>query len=181
MGTAARDRLAKLLGGGAQAASSMQLHAPVGDIRVEVEGAGRIQYPVTAAKAKKLITLSAPARFGRGEKTLTDPQVRDTWEVPKNLVSIGWDTAARESVLADVREGLGLPWNCELDIDFHSMLVYETGQFFITHQDSEKDDSMIGTLVVTLPSAYTGGDLLIGQGEEWKAYKGSKTAHTLVA
>jgi hypothetical protein len=78
-------------------------------------------------------------------------------------------------------KGLGLPWNCELDIDFHSMLVYETGQFFVTHQDSEKDDSMIGTLVVTLPSAYTGGDLLIGQGEEWKAYKGSKTAHTLVA
>ena len=96
-------------------------------------------------------------------------------------MSIGWDKAARESALADVREGLGLPWNCELDIDFHSMLVYETGQFFVTHQDSEKDDSMIGTLVVTLPSAYTGGDLLIGQGEEWKAYKGSKTAHTLVA
>src|SRR5258708_4836953 len=153
MGTVARDQLAKLLGGGAQAASSMQLHAPVGDIRVEVEGAGRIQYPVTAAKAKKLITLSAPARFGRGEKTLTDPQVRDTWEVPKNLVSIGWDKAARESVLADVREGLGLPWNGELDIDFHSMLGYETGQFFVTHQDSEKDHSMIGTLVVTLPSA----------------------------
>jgi hypothetical protein len=181
MATAARDRLATLLGGDVQAASSMQLHAPVGDIRVEVEGIGRIQYPVTAAKAKKLITLSAPARFGRGEKTLTDPEVRDTWEVPKGLVTIKWDKAARENALADVREGLGLPWNCELDVDFHSMLVYETGQFFVTHQDSEKDDSMIGTLVVTLPSAYTGGDLLIGQGEEWKAYKGSKTAHTLVA
>jgi hypothetical protein len=76
------------------------------------EGAGRIQYPVTAARAKKLTTLSAPARFGRGERTLTDPQVRDT-----------------------------------------SMLVYETGQFFVTHRDSEKDDSMIGTLVVTLPTS----------------------------
>src|SRR5215469_11089601 len=140
MATAARDRLATLLGGGVQAASSVQLHAPVGDIRVEVEGIGRIQYPVTAAKAKKLITLSAPARFGRGEKTLTDLEVRNTWEVPKDLVSIEWDRAARENALADVREGLGLTWNCELDIDFHSMLVYETGQFFVTHQDSEKDD-----------------------------------------
>jgi hypothetical protein len=182
MATAARDRLGKLLGGSAQSvASSMQLHAPVGDIRVEVEGAGRIQYPVSAAQAKKLIGLSAPARFGKGEDTITDPEVRDTWEVPKGLVGIEWDKAALASVLADVREGLGLPWQCELGIDFHSMLVYGKGQFFVAHQDSEKDDAMIGTLVVTLPSSYTGGDLLVGQGEEWKAYKGSKTAHALVA
>jgi hypothetical protein len=37
----------------------------------------------------------------------------------------------------------------ELAADFHSMLVYEPGQFFVAHQDSEKDDTMIGTLVVT--------------------------------
>ncbi len=54
-------------------------------------------------------------------------------------------------------------------------------QFFLAHQDSEKDDSMIGTLVVTLPSGYTGGELMVGHNEEWKAYRGSKTALSLVA
>jgi hypothetical protein len=39
-------------------------------------------------------------------------------------------------------------------------------------QDSEKDDSMIGTLVVTLPSSYTGGELMVGHNEEWKACRG---------
>jgi predicted 2-oxoglutarate/Fe(II)-dependent dioxygenase YbiX len=182
MTTAARDRLAKLLGGQARtAAPSMEVTAPPNDIRVDVAGIGRLQYPVTAGPAKKLIRLGAPASFGKGAETITDPQVRDTWEIPKDLVRVEWDEAALESVLGDVREGLGLPWHCGLEIDFHSMLVYEKGQFFVAHQDTEKDDAMIGTLVVTLPSAYTGGTLLIGRDEEWTAHNGSKTAHTLVA
>lgn len=35
-------------------------------------------------------------------------------------------------------------------------VVYEPGQFFVAHQDSEKADDMIGTLVATLPSEFTG-------------------------
>jgi hypothetical protein len=34
---------------------------------------------------------------------------------------------------------------------------------------------------VTLPSSYTGGELMVGHNEEWKAYRGSKTALSLVA
>jgi hypothetical protein len=51
----------------------------------------------------------------------------------------------------------------------HRPRHYEPNQFFRAHQDSEKDDSMIGTLVVTLPSSPTGGALMVGLGEEWKA------------
>ena len=40
---------------------------------------------------------------------------------------------------------------------------------------------MVGTLVVTLPSSYVGGELMVGHNEEWKAYRGSKTALSLVA
>jgi hypothetical protein len=61
------------------------------------------------------------------------------------------------------------------------MLVYEPGQFFVPHQDSEKDDMMIGTLVVTLPSAYTGGALVIDDGGAAVTYRGSKVALSLVA
>jgi hypothetical protein len=41
------------------------------------------------------------------------------------------------------------------------MLVYGPGQFFAPHQDSEKTDDMIGTLVVNLPSHFTGGAMSI--------------------
>ncbi len=43
----------------------------------------------------------------------------------------------------------------------HNMLIYGPGQFFAPHQDSEKTDDMIGTLVVSLPSRFTGGAISI--------------------
>ena len=49
------------------------------------------------------------------------------------------------------------------------MLVY--GQFFVTHQDSEKGDDMIGTLVVILPTAFTGGAMVIEHHDEQVALR----------
>ena len=181
MPTAARDRLARTLRGDAQAASSVELTARTDDLDLEVEGFGPVKFPVTPAKARKLLGLGQPAQFGRGEETLTDPDVRDTWEIPRHLVRAEWDAAALKDVLATVKEKLGLPHAAGLTADLHSLLVYEPNQFFLAHQDSEKDDSMVGTLVVTLPSSYTGGELMVGHNEEWTAYRGSKTALSLVA
>ena len=136
---------------------------------------------MTPAKARKLLGLGQPARFGRGEQTLTDPDVRDTWEIPKRLIRAQWNDATLKDILATVKEELGLPNAAELTADLHSLLVYETNQHFLAHQDSEKYDSMVGTLVVTLPSGYTGGELMVGHNEDWKVYRGSKTALSLVA
>jgi 2OG-Fe(II) oxygenase superfamily len=181
MVTAARDRLARTLRGDVKGASSVEVTARMDDVSLTVAGFGRVQFPVTPAKARKLIGLGQPARFGRGTETLTDPDVRDTWEIPKGLVTAAWSDASMKDILATIREELGLPHAAELIADLHSLLVYEPGQFFLAHQDSEKDDSMIGTLVVTLPSNYTGGELMVGRGEEWKAYRGSKRALSAVA
>src|SRR5580658_7343924 len=181
MVTAARDRLGRTLRGDAQTAFSVELTAGTDDLSLEVEGFGHVRFPVTPAKARKLLGLGQPARFGRGEETVTDPDVRDTWEIPKHLVRAKWDDAALKAALATVKEELGLPNGAGLTADLHSLLVYEPNQFFLVHQDSEKDDSMVGTLVVTLPSSYAGGELMVGLGEEWKAYRGSKTALSLVA
>ena len=181
MATTARDRLGKTLRGDTQAAFSVELMAKADDLSLEVEGFGHVRFPVTPAKARKLLGLGQPARFGRGEETLTDPDVRDTWEIPKRLVRAEWNDATLNDILATVKEELGLPNAAELTADLHSLLVYEPGQFFLAHQDSEKNDSMIGTLVVTLPSSYTGGELMVGHNEEWEAYRGSKTALSLVA
>ena len=181
MATAARDRLARTLRGDAQTAFSVELTARTDDLSLEVDGFGQVKFPVTPAKARKMLGLGQPARFGRGEQTLTDPDVRDTWEIPKHLVRAAWNDATLKVILATVKEELGLPNAAELTAGLHSLLVYEPNQFFLAHQDSEKDDSMVGTLVVTLPSSYTGGELMVGHNEEWKAYRGSKTALSLVA
>ncbi|GAA5125661.1 2OG-Fe(II) oxygenase [Haloechinothrix salitolerans] len=178
---AARDRLADVLGGAEPpAASSVQLKASADALRLEVDGIGRVEFPVPEEQARELCRIGQPARFGRGEETLTDSRIRDTWEVPKNLVSIEWD-GDFVPVLDAVCDGLGIQPGCDLTAEFHSMLVYEEGQFFVTHQDSEKDDAMIGTLVVTLPSVHTGGELVVEHNGEDIAYSGTDSALSLVA
>ena len=181
MATAARDRLARMLRGDVKSAFSVELTARPDDLSLEVDGFGPVRMPVTPAKARKLIGLALPARFGRGEQTVTDLDVRSTWEIPKHLVHATWNAPMLQVILETVKEELGLPNGGVLTADLHSLLVYEPNQFFLAHQDSEKDDAMVGTLVVTLPSSYTGGELMVGHNEEWKAYRGSKTVLSLVA
>jgi hypothetical protein len=166
-----------------QLSSSVQLTAKApSDLRLDVEGIGRVTLPVPAGQARQLCGLGRPARFGRGEETLTDRTIRDTWEIPKELVSVEW--ASRLGLgpeLEAVREELGLTEHCRLTAELHSLLVYQKGQFFLPHQDSEKDDAMIATLVVTLPSAHTGGELVVHHLGEATTYRGSKTRVSLVA
>jgi hypothetical protein len=138
MATAARDRLARTLLGEATSAFSAGMTARPEDLSLDVEGFGRVKLPVTPAKARKLIGLGRPARFGRGEETLTDPDVRDTWEIPRHLVNAEWNDATLKDILATVKKELGLPNAAGLTADLHSLLVYEQNQHFLAHQDSEK-------------------------------------------
>jgi hypothetical protein len=61
------------------------------------------------------------------------------------------------------------------------MLIYAPGQFFVTHQDSEKTDNMIGTLVVNLPSRFTGGAMTVEHHGEKVVVGGSGRNLTLIA
>ena len=179
-----RERLARLLDDAEPPdAFSAQFPVPADALHLEVKGAGQIRLPVRAPQARKLCDVARPACFGRGEQTLTDPSVRDTWEIPSDLVTITgprW-AATLEGVLDEVRDQLGLPFSSRLEAELHAMLVYGPGQFFLPHQDSEKDDAMIGTLVVTLPSSHTGGELIVEHGGESIAYRSPKDSLSFVA
>src|SRR6266550_7376142 len=164
------ERLARVLDGStAPGAFSAQLSVPARDVRLTVAGAGPISLPVKAQQAKRMIASARPARFGRGEQTLMDLCVRDTWEITPDqvtLTGLDWD-----AILAEVRDGLGLPARARLRAEPHALLVYGKGQFFVPHQDSEKDDAMVGTLVVSLPSAHTGGELAVEHCGESVTYR----------
>jgi hypothetical protein len=184
MGRMAREWLAKLLDDAeAPGAFSAQILAPADALQVEVDGVGAVQTPVRAPVAKKLIAVARPAMFGRGEQTLTDASVRDTWEIRPDLVTLSgpaWE-ATLGAVLDHVRDELGLPPTTKLRAELHAMLVYGKRQFFLPHQDSEKDGAMVGTLVVSLPSAHTGGELVVEHCGQSVTYRTSKEQLSFVA
>lgn len=180
----ARDRIAVLLARATEpAAFCASRTAPTGDLQLEVRGVGRIKLPVSQAQARQLCLLGRPARHGRGEQTLLDRRVRDTWEIPKSRVKIDkrrWDQTLLP-ILDRLGRDLGVPSGGMLRAELHSMLVYARGQFFAEHQDSEKDDAMVGSFVVGLPSTFKGGALEVRHGGETATYRGSTRALSFVA
>jgi hypothetical protein len=105
MATTARERLARILGDSGRAGSfSAQLSTAARPLQLEVSGVGPVHLPVRAPLAKKLISVARPARFGRGEETLTDNSVRHTWELAPDQFTIkgpGW-TALMDRALGHV-------------------------------------------------------------------------------
>ena len=65
--------------------------APARGLRLEVEGAGRIGFPVSAATARRLCKIAQPARHGFKDQTRLDRKVRDTWEIRKEQITIDGD------------------------------------------------------------------------------------------
>jgi 2OG-Fe(II) oxygenase superfamily len=155
----------------------------VGDLDLEIRGVGRLHLPVPEDQAALLAGIGRPARYGKGEQTLLDSTVRDTGEIPRSQVTIDqrrWNRTLL-AVVDQLGQDLGLPEGAGLRPELHSMLVYGPGQFFVPHQDSEKADDMVASLVVTLPSAFTGGSLVVEHHGKRATYRSTKTSLSFVA
>ena len=116
MATVARERLARTLRGEAQAAFSVELTAGTDDLNLEVEGFGQVRFPVIRCQSPQAARpRPAAPRFGRGEETLTDPDVRDTWEIPKHLVRAQWNDATLMDILSNGKGRAGTAERCRAD------------------------------------------------------------------
>ena len=117
--------------------------------------------PLLPIQARELISVADPAPYGRGEQTVVDPAVRRCWQIGPDRVRIRGRHWARtlEMILARIAEGLGV--NTPITAEFYKLLLYEEGSFFIDHRDTEKMPGMFATLVVTLPSSFAGGGLVV--------------------
>lgn len=175
-----RDQLAAIKPSGRFATRQT---SPAGDLRLAVKGIGKIPFPIGPANARRLAAIARPARYGLKDRTRFDPRVRDTGEIAKSLITIDESRWARTLVpmLERVRRDLGLPDGIELTAALHNLLVYEPGQFFTSHQDSEKTDAMLGTLVVILPATFTGGAMVIEHHDARATCRGSGRQLTFVA
>jgi hypothetical protein len=130
--------------------------------RMEVEGVGVLSFPVPPAQIAALIARATRAPYGRGKATILDESVRKVWQIAPDKVRLGGKSWAAnfDGILQQVIAGLG----CEgmaVSAELYRVLVYDAGGFFLAHRDTEKAGGMFGTLVVCLPSAHRGGELVI--------------------
>ena len=129
---------------------------------LHVEGIGALPLPLTQESISRLKQAAEQAPHGRGMETIVDRSVRNTLQVDANKVSLhnpSWATALRSLVehsATDLGVSPGL-----VRAEIYKLLLYEPGGFFKKHRDTEKAPGMFATLVVQLPSQFTGGSFVV--------------------
>ncbi|KZV92506.1 hypothetical protein EXIGLDRAFT_614267 [Exidia glandulosa HHB12029] len=146
---------------------------------------GTVGLPLSSREAAAVIERCTQAPFGKGERTVVDKDVRDTWELDGKQVAFdnpAWTQFIAQAV-QDVCRSLGVNFEaskprCEL----HKLLVYETGSHFLPHVDTEKHPSMFASLIVVLPTLFAGGDAHLSHGSQSTVLNSSRAslAHTTV-
>ncbi|KAG9599234.1 hypothetical protein KCU86_g2691, partial [Aureobasidium melanogenum] len=96
-----------------------------------------------------------------GEETIVDTSVRNTRGLSPDRFSLGehWRPYV-DSITVLERSELGVKGD-GIHAELYKMLLYEKGAMFKRHADSEKAPGMFGTLVISLPSAYWGGAVVV--------------------
>ncbi len=151
-------------------------------LNLSVNNIGTIALPLIPSQAATLIEQCHQAPFGRGEKTLVDTDVRKVWELNPEQFSIGnpqWTTHLNHAV-KKISEQLGLQ-NQQVIYELYKLLLYQPGDFFVPHRDTEKIDNMFATLIIVLPSKHEGGELIINHAGETKTFdfSGELNAHSI--
>ena len=127
-----------------------------------VQGLGEIAYPINSLQANALIQVAHKAPFGQGSQTIYDDAVRSAWEIDAEELHFNgqqWEKFLAKA-LAKIKPEMGIE-DYEIEAHLYEMLIYEKGDFFLSHRDSEKEKGMFGTLIIGLPSPHRGGELLV--------------------
>ncbi|KAK3485443.1 uncharacterized protein B0T23DRAFT_367539 [Neurospora hispaniola] len=145
-----------------------------------VDGVGDVAMPLGETQARQLIAKARQAPYGRGSETIVDTSVRNTWEIDAAQFSFNnqrWPGYVRHlcsRVAADL--GIKSPIRAEI----YKMLIYERGAMFKSHTDTEKIPGQFGTLVVALPSAHKGGDVVVKHCGDQKTFKTSEHGQSFI-
>ncbi|KAJ3317388.1 hypothetical protein HDU76_001200 [Blyttiomyces sp. JEL0837] len=146
---------------------------------VDIDGLGRIALPLCPQQAEALKLVCEPAPYGKGRETLFDTNVRNALQADAQLVhtSAKWNEAVQKLVSETVIQALGIAGKV-VEARLYKLVLYETGGFFLRHQDTEKEGGMFGTLVVQLPSLFTGGELVTDHGRATKRFDHQKDSQS---
>lgn len=83
-----------------------------------------------------------------------------------------------KAILQHVRLSL-LPNESGIRAELLKLNIYRKGDFFVEHRDTPRDAASVGSLVVVLPTAHGGGDLILHhRGESHTFLTAEKLAHS---
>ncbi|KAL6061725.1 Fe2OG dioxygenase domain-containing protein [Balamuthia mandrillaris] len=120
-----------------------------------------ITFPM--AQPEQLSTLLAAcskATFGRGTEEVLDTNYRDAYKLDCPQFAVA-DFHPCEALIAEDVHRAMMPEARAIRLETYKLNVYGPGGRFKSHVDTPRSPDMFGSLVVCLPTAFSGGQLLI--------------------
>ncbi|MCA9175864.1 MAG: 2OG-Fe(II) oxygenase [Planctomycetales bacterium] len=142
----------------------------------DIQGMGAVKLPLRPKDVRELLGAAERAPYGKGTQTLVDTSVRDSLEVDGGRITLpqSW-TDAIHSAAAAAAASLGMPAH-RIQATLYKLLIYPKGGFFLPHRDSEKRKNMVGSMVVMLPSAFGGGELVVEHNDSSECFQFNQAA-----
>ena len=133
---------------------------------LEVDAVGTIAFPVQEAQLDRLVQAAEQAPYGHGPETVFDSSVRNCLQIDPARIRLhgkGWHETFG-SILTRAANGIGCPAD-RLEAELYKLLIYQKDGFFAAHRDTEKQNGMVATLVISLPVEGEGGELVVRHGK----------------
>lgn len=109
-----------------------------GSLGLAVDGVGTIDWPLQEAQARQIIEKARQAPYGKGEATIVDTSVRNTWELDTSQFTLQgtaeW-ASVMDTMIAHVGHDLGIADSSAIRAEPYKMLVYEKGAMFKAHTE----------------------------------------------
>lgn len=105
---------------------------------ISVPGIGKIRMPLDDSQAQELIGLARQAPYGKGEETIVDTSVRNTWELDASQFVCGdskWQKWVQSICDRVVKPELGITPTRPVRAELYKMLIYEKGAMFKAHTE----------------------------------------------
>ena len=132
-----------------------------------------VEFPgVSEADMIKLLDVCSVASYGYKGKDVVDKNYRNAFKLDpdKFITSFHvWSTPILQEIQSIVPTVVGLK------AELYKLNIYARSGFFKAHVDTPRSEKMFGSLVVCLPTQFTGGELIVCHDKEEIKYDWSST------
>ena len=141
---------------------------------VPTEEWSSVEFPgVSEAAMIKLLDVCSVASYGFEGKDVVDKNYRNAFKLDPDNFTTSFHVCST-AILHEIQSIV--PTVVGLKAELYKLNIYARGGFFKAHVDTPRSEKMFGSLVVCLPTQFTGGELIVRHHKEEIKYDWSSTA-----
>lgn len=118
----------------------------------------RCHYEKFYVDIDKICEMANPALFGKGNETIYDENVRKAFDIKADRIRLKVTEPIENKFNYFFKDII--PLNKKFKYELYKMHIYKEGGKFSRHKDTIHAPNHYATLVISIPTEYTGGELL---------------------